>query len=72
MNTAANISAARWATPKGLATFSSGRCFGVVDAEGRMLSTDGVNPSTWGSLSVARQIAEFSAWGDDASWIAPA
>lgn len=34
------------------------RSYGITDAAGRWLSSDGINPSYWGRLATARQIAE--------------
>jgi hypothetical protein len=56
--TARNIQAAKWNTPTGVLGFQSSRCFGVVNAEGLMLSTDGITPATWGTLATAKIVAE--------------
>lgn len=43
----------------GATTYTApGRSYGITDAAGRWLSSDGINPSYWGRLASARQIAE--------------
>lgn len=59
MPAAKNIASLRWIVGGRIASFQSSRCFGVVDESGRLLSIDGQNPATWGSLRVAKVIAEF-------------
>ena len=67
---ARNIAGLRWIENGRTATFQSSRCYGIVDAEGRMLSTNGVTPSTWGSSSAAATVAQYAAWNPaKARWI---
>jgi hypothetical protein len=73
MNTnaiAKNLAGLCWISDGRKCQFQSARAYGVVDATGRMLSTDGVQPSTWGTLAVAKTIAEHQAWPTTAVWLA--
>jgi hypothetical protein len=69
--TAINLSSARWIENGFLAGFDAGRYFGIVNADGDMLTFDGVTPAAWKTKSIAAEIAS-GGLTDAARWIKPA
>jgi hypothetical protein len=69
--TAINLSSARWIENGFLAGFDAGRYFGIVNADGDMLTFDGVTPAAWKTKSIAAEIASGGLTGA-ARWIKPA
>lgn len=67
--TAKNITGLRWIVGGRIAAFQSQRAYGIVNEAGQLLSTDGVNPSTWSTLAIARTIADCQGWPVQAIWI---
>lgn len=69
---AVNLAGVRWPHPSGgFESFASARPgFGVVDDAGRLLSRDGITPSSWRTKIVAEQIAEYAiSFPDSWGWI---
>lgn len=69
MNTAKNISKANWVTPLGVASFQAERAYGVLNAEGQALSSDGVQPCSFHSMKVAKEIAVHADGFADHTWV---
>jgi hypothetical protein len=69
--TAVNLSTARWIMNGRLAGFDAGRYFGIVNANGDMLTFDGVTPAAWKTKTIAAEIASGGLTGA-AKWITPA
>jgi hypothetical protein len=66
---AKNLSKSFWKVNEKKATFTSQRAYGVVNNKSQALSSDGVNPSTWHTMKIAKEIAEYCEGFKGYSWV---
>ena len=69
MNTAKNISKFFYKAKLGAGFFTSSRVYGVLNSEGLALSSDGIVPSSYVSMKVAKEIALYADGFEGYCWI---
>jgi hypothetical protein len=69
MNTAKNISKLYYKTPCGAGSFVSNNVYGVLNNDGLALSEDGITPSKYISMKVAKEIALYADGFEGHCWI---